>query len=224
MYDRNLVLDNLDLKIGKEFITIFGANGSGKTTLLKIISTLIKPTSGEILIDGLNIFEEGIKLREKIGFLGHEIYLYEELTAIENLKFYSKLYNIPKDKFEKEAYDLLKTFGLLHRMNDYVRKFSRGMKQRLSIARAILHNPKILLLDEPYTGLDNKAKKILEDFLLNSIGKKTIIMTSHNIEKFKISEKTAFLANGKIVFCEISEKINLDELLEKYRNLEVRVD
>ena len=99
------------------------------------------------------------------------------------------MYNIPKNEFEEKVYEMLKNFGLFQRMNDYVRKFSRGMKQRLSIARVLLHEPKILLLDEPYTGLDQKAKEILDEFLLQFNGNKTVIITSHNLEKLKISKR-----------------------------------
>lgn len=208
------------MKIKKEFLTIFGANGSGKTTLLKILSTLIKPSSGKILIDGLDINEDGMEIRKKIGFIGHEIYLYEELTALENLKFYSKLYDIPKNEFDNKVHDLLKNFDLLHRMNDYVRVYSRGMKQRLSIARSIIHKPTILLLDEPYTGLDQKARDTLDDFLFRSTVKKTIIMTTHNIERLKISERIAILSKGKIVYDKVSKQIDLEEFKNIYMEIE----
>jgi len=218
-YGRHKILNNLDLKIGKEFLTIFGSNGSGKTTLLKILSTLINKSSGQILIDGLNIEDDGIKIRNKIGFIGHEIYLYDNLTAFENLRFYSKLYDIPKSEFEKKAYELLEDLKLLHRMNDFVRIFSRGMKQRLSIARAILHEPTILLLDEPYTGLDQKARDTLDGFLSKSADKKTIIMTTHNIERLKLSKRIAILSKGKIVYDKVSKQIDIEEFKAIYNNL-----
>lgn len=168
----------------------------------------------------MTLNEDGIEIRKKIGYIGHEIYLYEELTALENLRFFSKLYNIPKNKYDKRIKDLLKSFDLTHRMNDYVRVYSRGMKQRLSIARAILHEPEILLLDEPYTGLDQKARDILDDFLFQTNSKKTIIMTTHNIERLKFSKKIAILSKGKIVHEINSKQINLDEFKKIYSDLE----
>ncbi len=218
-YGRNKVLNKFNLTVGNEFMTIFGSNGCGKTTLLKILSTLIKKTSGNVMINGLDIEEDGIEIRKKIGYIGHEIYLYEELTAYENLHFYSKLYNIPKSVFEKRAFELLDNFKLIHRKDDFVRIFSRGMKQRLSIARAIMHEPTILLLDEPYTGLDQSSRDVLDDFLFNSGDGKTIIMTTHNIERLNTSKRMAILSKGNIAYDTGSDRVNLEEFKEIYNGM-----
>ena len=210
IYGRNKILDKLDLTIDTGFLTIFGENGCGKTTLLKILSTLIRKSSGHITIDGLDLEEDGIEIRKRIGYIGHEIYLYDDLTAMENLRFYSKLYGIPDADFQGKAHELLDRFNLLHRMNDYVRIFSRGMKQRLSIARAIIHEPTILLLDEPYTGLDQRARDVLDEVLFTNAEGKTIVMTTHNIERLNLSERIAILSKGKIVYDDSADDMDID--------------
>lgn len=215
-YGRNKILHKLDLTVESGFLTIFGENGCGKTTLLKILSTLIKKSSGQITIDGLDIEEDGIDFRKKIGYIGHEIYLYDNLTAMENLKFYSKLYGIPDSKFRGKALELLDRFNLVHRMNDYVRTFSRGMKQRVSIARSILHEPTILLLDEPYTGLDQRARDVLDEVLFKDAGEKTIIMTTHNIERLNLSERIAILSKGTIMYDEIDADLDVERFKTTY--------
>jgi len=136
-------LRNINLRIAKgEFLTIFGPNGAGKTTLIKIISTLVSPTYGKVVIDGIDIKENPIEIRKKIGVISHETYLYHELTASENLQFFGRMYGTPDLDVRTE--ELLKTGGLDYRKNDRVRTFSRGMKQRLSIARALIHDPPVL--------------------------------------------------------------------------------
>jgi len=138
-------LEGIDLKVRKgEFLTIIGPNGAGKTTLIKIFSTLMKPTSGEGRIVGFNLGEEEENLRRNIGMLSHYTYLYENLTAYENLKFYGRLYEVKN--IEEKIRRVIEEVGLEARLYDTVRTFSRGMKQRLSIARSIIHDPSLLLL------------------------------------------------------------------------------
>jgi ABC-type multidrug transport system ATPase subunit len=218
-YGRTKILNKLDLTIDKGFLTIFGQNGCGKTTLLKILSTLIRKSSGTITIDDLDLEEDGIEIRKKIGYIGHEIYLYDDLTAMENLKFYANLYGIPDSEFKGKAHELLDRFNLLHRMNDYVRVYSRGMKQRLSIARAILHEPTILLLDEPYTGLDQKARDVLDEVLFTNTEEKIIVMTTHNIERLNLSERIAILSKGKIVYDETSDQMEVESFKAIYNRV-----
>ena len=117
--------------------------------MIKIISTLISPTAGTVLIEGHDVKESPLEVRQLIGIISHETYLYQDLTARENLKFFGKMYGMPKDKLESRIHELTDQVGLKYRLDDRVGTFSRGMKQRLSIARAILHDPKILFLDEP---------------------------------------------------------------------------
>ncbi|VVB97063.1 putative ABC transporter ATP-binding protein [uncultured archaeon] len=196
---------NINLEIRKgEFLTIFGPNGAGKTTLIKIISTLVSPTSGKVIIDGKDIKEQPIEIRNKIGVISHDTYLYYELTAAENLRFFGNMYNI-KDG-ESRINDLLAQVGLSYRKNDRVRTFSRGMKQRLSIARALIHDPPILLLDEPYTGLDQHASATFDRILSGmNAHDKTRVLISHDIERgISLCDRAIILTGGYIVH-EMSE-------------------
>lgn len=192
---------DLDVPSG-QFLTIFGPNGAGKTTLLRILATLTRPTSGEVIICGQDIAKSGCALRRSIGFVSHHPLLYEDLSAVENLRFYGLLYSVPE--LEKRIEELLRLFGLRHRRHEPVRSFSRGMQQCLSLARAILHNPPLLLLDEPYTGLDHQAASLLSDFLKEAHdGSRTIIMTTCDPEKgLALCDRAVVLVEGRIVQAE----------------------
>jgi len=150
-FDEHTALRGLDLKIepGKS-IVIFGPNGAGKTTLIKILSTIMNPSSGTVLIDGLDVKNNAEKVRRKIGVVSHNTFLYGNLTAFENLDFYRKLYDVPAERIIEVA-DMV---DMKSRLNDRVSTLSRGMQQRFAIARALLHKPTVMLLDEPETGLD----------------------------------------------------------------------
>lgn len=194
-------LRGIDLNIKKgEFLTVFGPNGAGKSTLLKILSTIIKPTSGTVSIDGIDISSANEAARNRIGVISHKAFLYGNLTARENLFFYGKLYDVPK--LNERVPDLLREVGLHQRANDMVRTFSRGMLQRLTIARAIIHNPAIILLDEPYTGLDQHAARMLRNLLKKlHTEDKTIIMTTHDMTNgLEVSDRIVIQLHGKVVF------------------------
>jgi heme ABC exporter ATP-binding subunit CcmA len=218
-FGRKNIIKNLSLEVSDgEFLTIFGPNGAGKTTLIKIISTLSRPSSGEITIAGYDMDEEPIEIRRIMGVISHNLYLYDELTAKENLHFYGRMYAYPGKKLDGRIMMLLDEIGLAHRTNDRVGTFSRGMKQRLSIARAILHEPKILLLDEPYTGLDQHASQVLTSILKRlKTGKRTIIMTTHNIEQgFALCDRVAILSGGEIIFNERRKSLSARKFREIY--------
>lgn len=204
------------------FISIFGPNGAGKTTLIKIISTLMSPSSGTILIDEKNVKESPLDVRRQIGVISHDTYLYETLTAFENLTFYGKMYGV--ENLEERVYSMLERVGLKARAHDRVATYSRGMKQRLSIARAVLHEPEILLLDEPYTGLDQLASKTFEKILLELYGserEKTTIMTTHDLERgLLMCDRAVILSNGSIVYdAGKSEIPGLESFRAKYETL-----
>jgi heme ABC exporter ATP-binding subunit CcmA len=204
-FGTNIVLRNINLRIEKgEFLTIFGPNGAGKTTLIKIISTLVNPTYGKVVIDGTDIKENPIEIRKKIGVISHDTFLYHELTATENLLFFGKMYGT--SDIEARINDLLKQVGLSYRRNDRVRTFSRGMKQRLSIARALIHDPPVLLLDEPYTGLDQHASATFDRILSGTnANDKTRVLISHDIERgISLCDRAIILTDGHIVH-EMSE-------------------
>jgi heme ABC exporter ATP-binding subunit CcmA len=220
-FGTNVVLRNIDLRIEKgEFLTVFGPNGAGKTTLIKIMSTLVSPTSGKIIIDGMDIKENPIEIRKKIGVISHETYLYHELTAAENLRFFGRMYGV--SDIENRIDGLIKQVGLTYRKNDRVRTFSRGMKQRLSIARALIHDPPILLLDEPYTGLDQHASATFDRILggMNAHDK-TRVLISHDIERgIAMCDRAIILTDGHIAHemsqSEIRDLLQCRAIYEKY--------
>lgn len=219
-FGRKRVLNNLNLEVEKgEFLVMFGPNGAGKTTLIKILSTLSKPSSGEVTINGYDIDEDSIDIRKIIGVVSHNPFLYEDLTLKENLLFYSRMYNVKKD--EKGIKDLVEEVGLLHRLNDKVGEFSRGMKQRASIARATLHDPKVLLLDEPFTGLDYKAWGILTEKLTKFHAEgKTIFLITHNVELgHRIGERLAILVNGDLAFDYSKKDVDVYAFKKEYQSL-----
>src|SRR2546430_6374484 len=189
----------LNVKRG-EFLAVFGRNGAGKTTFLKIAATLVRHTHGKLRVEGIDIREEPEKARRHIGFLSLNTYLYRDLSPVENLRFFSRLYGIPDS--EERIMALLDRVGLRRRAADPVRAFSRGLHQRLGIARVMLHDPSVIMLDEPYTGLDANAVEILNQILDQAAAAgKTIILTSHDLEQgLRAATRAVVIDRGKIVF------------------------
>ncbi len=194
-------LSGVDLRVKRgKFLTVFGPNGAGKTTLIKLLSTLTKPTSGKLIIANHDVKKDSDKVRGLIGVISHDPYLYGNLSALENIRFFASLYGV--SQAEEKAREAINQVGLGNRMHDLVRTFSRGMQQRLAVARAVIHEPRILLLDEPYTGLDQHGGRIFGDLLkwLKSQNR-TIIMTTHDLpEGLEISDRVAILDRGRIVY------------------------
>lgn len=203
-------LRGVSLEVGEgEFLTLFGPNGAGKTTLLKILATLTRPTSGRVLVQGHELSTGWTEVRRYIGFVAHQSFLYPDLTAEENLLFFSRLYDLSDPK--SRAREVVEWVGLTPRLYDPVRTYSRGMLQRLAIARALLHDPLILLLDEPHTGLDEAAVERLHDVLarISSQGR-TIVMTTHDLQRgLALAHRAAIMQAGKIVF--EARRFDLDE-------------
>jgi len=183
-----------------EFLALFGRNGAGKTTFLKIAATLIRHTHGKLRIHGVDIGEEPEQARRHIGFLSHNTYLYRDLTPVENLRFFAKLYGIHDAENRIQA--LLDRVGLRRRLSDPVRTFSRGLHQRVGIARVMLHDPGLILLDEPYTGLDANAVDVLNQMLDESrAAGKTVVLTTHDMEQgLRGATRAAIIDRGKVVF------------------------
>ena len=218
-FGTRLALRGIDLEIesGKS-VVIFGPNGAGKTTLIRILATIMNPSSGTITVDGLNLKSNAGEIRHKIGIVTHQTLLYNNLTAYENLEFYGRMFDVPELK--KRIQELVSLVGMTARVHDRVATLSRGMQQRISIARALLHKPTILLLDEPETGLDQEAIPLIWDNMPDETGKKrTVILTTHNMERgFELGERLLILDKGKIVYDGIREALNLASLMEAYRN------
>lgn len=213
-------LRNLSFSLNKgEFLTIFGPNGAGKTTLIRILSTITKASSGEIKIADLSFEDDSEKIRRQIGVIAHQTFLYENLTAEENLRFYGKLYDV--ENLSKKIETILSEVGLELREKDFVRTFSRGMQQRLAIARALLHEPSILLLDEPYTGLDQHASGMLTNWLnrLRS-SEQTILMVTHDLEQgLELADRIAILVEGQLVFNQEQRGVDVKTFRQTYDDL-----
>jgi len=205
----------LDLTIQRgEFVALLGPNGSGKSTLLKLICGLNKPTTGQIRIGGWDMPAEAQAVRAQIGMVSHKALLYDNLTARENLAFFGKLYNLADDgRIER----ILEKVGLSKRAHSVVRTFSRGMLQRLSIARALLHEPHVLLMDEPYTGLDQDAAAVLDDLLSAAYSDgHTILMATHQLERAaRLAKRIIILSRGSIVH-DSTSKMETIELAARY--------
>ena len=188
---------DLDVRPG-ESLTIFGPNGAGKTTLIKLLSTILEPTAGTLRLFG----EERPRpdVRRRIGLVSHGSFLYGELTAEENLGFYAGLYGVGADR-ERIA-ELLSEVGLEAWRERPVKTFSRGMEQRLALARAFLHDPELLLLDEPYSGLDPQAVMHLQEILLRFHGRgKALVLTTHDIGRgLEVCDRAAILRGGRVVW------------------------
>ena len=214
-FGHHLALRRLDLKVRRgEFLAILGSNGAGKTTLIKILATLTKPSSGSIRLAGLDPKKSAAEIRHQIGVVCHQPYLYDNLTVYENLKFYGRMYNVPD--LEVRIHQVVHQAGLMSQLHEPVRILSRGMQQRLSIARAIIHDPEIMLLDEPETGLDQNALFRFENLLTSFHNSaKTIIMTTHNPERgLRMADRVIILGQGKIVY----EKVKAARDFAAFRN------
>jgi heme exporter protein A len=210
------VLRELDFNVNSgEFVALLGPNGAGKTTLLRILSSLMRPTSGFVQVASYRLPSQGASLRAKLGVVSHQPLLYGDLTAAENLQFFSKLYSIGPDRIP----EILDLVGLLPRRDDLVRTFSRGMQQRLAIGRAILHNPTILLLDEPHTGLDQAAGEILDRILHEvALEGRTVVMTSHDlVRSAELASRLVLLSKGKIFNSVSTAGLDPADLVDFYK-------
>jgi heme exporter protein A len=213
-----LVLRNITLTLEKgEILAVVGPNGAGKSTFFKCTVGLLQPTSGEILLEGKSVKKNSGDVKQKIGFLGHESFLYNTLSPLENLKFYGKLYKV-KD-LDRKAHELLKEVGLYLFRDVPIRSFSRGMMQRLAIARVLLPDPEILMLDEPHTGLDQEAVALLNRIIKSKRESGTsILIISHDFEQVHaLADRVAVLRKGKILSTmPLSPEIGLDEMKQWY--------
>jgi heme exporter protein A len=200
-FGNRAVLKGVDLTVSEgEFLTLVGPNGAGKTTLMNVISTLSKPTGGQVRVAGYDLADGAVAVRRQIGLVSHKTLLYDDLSAEQNLRFYARMYDLPDADARMEA--VLRQVGLWGRQRDPVRTYSRGMQQRLAIARAMLHEPSVLLLDEPDTGLDQHAAAMLSDLLHEvEATRRTVLMTTHNLGRgLELGDRVAILAGGRIAY------------------------
>jgi heme exporter protein A len=190
---------SLQLRQGR-CLGIFGPNGAGKTTLLKILSTLMRPSTGRVSIAGYDTVRQAEKIRPLLGVLSHRSFLYGHLTAIENLQFYGRLFGVKK--LPERIAEILAAVDLDMYAQRLVRTYSRGMQQRLAIARVLLHSPPIILLDEPYTGLDQQAIMHVQGLLHHAHAPdRTIILSTHDLQRgLELCDDIAIQCHGKIVY------------------------
>jgi len=213
-YQYQPVLDHLSLTIEDgDFCVVVGANGAGKTTLLRILATLVRPDAGQIRFGG-ELSTEMLSARRKIGYVGHQPMFYMDLTAIENLEHYARLYQLSSP--DERAMEAIQSAGLMTHRQKPVRIFSRGMQQRLSIARALLHGPSILLLDEPYTGLDQEAASILDQTLRDfHCAGRVILVAAHRPQRMiPLATHVAWLKGGVISHHLPTERLSEAPILE----------
>ncbi len=189
---------NLNIEIKKgELYGILGPNGAGKTTVVRILCGALKPTEGTISVKGYDILEHPIKVKAMLGYLPEEPNFYERLTARKMLEFFSELYGVNDDDRIDELLDMV---GILERADSQISTFSKGMRQRLGIARAILHDPEILILDEPTMGLDPESARSMRDFVLQHKREKTIIMCTHYMnEADELCDRIGIMNKGELI-------------------------
>ncbi len=199
-----------------ETAAVFGANGAGKTTLIRLLASLSRPTDGQISVGSEPLVDGDASVRSKIGVVAHETMLYGELTARENLRLHARLHGVGRDVCE----ELLDTVGLADRGGERVSGFSHGMAKRVSLARALLHDPELLLFDEPYTGLDQASLRRISD-ILDGLGDRTVIAATHDLGRgFELADRLLFLHNGRLVGnLDAASVETVGAVHERYRSL-----
>lgn len=199
-FGRIKALDNLNLKIRRgELMGIIGPNGAGKTTAIRIISCILQPDSGNILVDGYSILKDQIKIKSMIGYLPEEPNLYEHFKAKDLLRYFGELYGVPRNLIDRRIDDLLQLVGMRSRANDQINTFSKGLRQRIGFARALIHDPPILIFDEPTMGLDPATSQNIREFIQKLKGEKTIILCTHYMDEADLlCDRVAILNQGQI--------------------------
>jgi ABC-2 type transport system ATP-binding protein len=201
-YGRFVAVDHLSMTVERGHVFGFvGPNGAGKTTTMRIAATLLAPTSGSVRVAGFDVMEEPIKVRRKIGYMPDFFGVYDNLKAMEYLDFYGASYGIPYKERQKTAEGLLNLVGLANKRDNYVDSLSRGMKQRLCLARSLMHDPELLILDEPASGMDPRARVELKNILkeLKNMGK-TILISSHILSELsEMCDSIGIIEHGRLV-------------------------
>ncbi len=198
-YGLRPVLRGVSLQVGRgELVALLGPNGAGKSTLLRMLAGLTRPSLGQVRLAGLTLPDQAQQARARLGFVGHQTFLYEDLSAEQNLAFFASLYGL--SNAGQRSAELLQRFGLWGRHREPVQAFSRGMQQRLTLARALLHRPQVILLDEPYTGLDRATCAVLDECLREQLqGGAAILLATHDLEPAqKLAQRAHLLAAGQI--------------------------
>ena len=200
-FGRTPVLRGIDLDVHQgTVLSLLGPNGSGKTTLIRVLATLTRPDAGEVRIAGAGLGRQSARLRRLVGVVGHDPLLYDDLTARENLRFACRMFGL--DRIDERVDAVSDLIGMSPDLDRRIGAMSHGMKKRFSIARAILHDPQVLLLDEPETGLDQEALSLLDSVIADrSNPARTVIMATHNLERaVALGDRMAILASGRVAY------------------------
>lgn len=210
------VLAGVDLDVAAgERVAVVGPNGAGKSTLLRIMATLLTPREGTVAVGGTP-YPDGVRAaRRRIGYLGHDPLVYLDLTAWQNLRLFGDLYGV--DGLDDAVPDALARVGLLPRAHDHVRTFSRGMAQRLGIARMLLHSPDVLLLDEPYTGLDAQGSRLLDGIVTGASSGTAVVMVTHDLARaHALCGRVVMIARGLLAWDAGTADVSHDQLAQRY--------
>ena len=213
------VLRGLDFDVQPgEFVAILGPNGAGKTTMLRILASLSRPSLGEVRVAGYRLPGQAAAVRARLGVVSHLPLLYGDLTAEENLRFYGRMYSV--SRLNERMTEVLELIGLEVYRHQLVRTFSRGMQQRLAIGRAVLHDPDVMLFDEPYTGLDQDASNMLDNVLQTVAAQgRTVVMTSHDLVRAEgLASRFDVLSRGVIAASATRSQLRRSNLLSFYKN------
>jgi ABC-2 type transport system ATP-binding protein len=220
-FDNFTAVDHLDLEISHEVFGLLGPNGAGKTTLQRMLVTVLTPTEGTATVAGADILREANKVRERIGVVTQASTLDLELTALENMNLYGKYYGVPRKKRQEKIRELLEVVGLADRAKIPVAGYSGGMKRRLEIIRALVHEPEVLFLDEPTTGLDPQARAAVLDYVkkIHEEHGITLVITTHYLDEAEnLCDRLAIIDRGKIVALgsptELKRKISGGDIVE----------
>jgi ABC-2 type transport system ATP-binding protein len=219
-FGRIRALENLNLEIEKgELLGIIGPNGAGKTTAIRIICCILQPDSGNVTVGGYSINHDQIKIKSMIGYLPEEPNLYERFKARDLLKYFGELYGVPKNEINGRIDELLELVGMSHRADDQINTFSKGLRQRIGIARALIHDPEVIIFDEPTMGLDPATSRAIRNFIKELKGDKTVILCTHYMDEADLlCDRVAILNQGKIRNMgtpeSLKEKIHGDIILQ----------
>lgn len=224
-FDKKLVLDNVSFSVGRgEICGYIGPNGAGKTTTIKILTGIIKPTSGFAYIDGINVVEKSDAVKKIIGYVPESGAVFETLTPVEFLTFVGRVYQMDDEKVNRKMFELMEVFEIYENRNEPMSSFSKGMKQKVLLISALMHEPKVLFLDEPLNGLDARAIQVFKDIIKNFASEgRTIFYSSHLLDVIeKICDKLIVINRGKIIasgrveeILKISESDNLSDAFAK---------